>query len=216
MQVRLKAYGEYGILAYGLKESQRTALGQTLQTGLPTECLEYVEGHDTLLFIFRVPTPIQVLRNWLGKVASLRSTSADSAILGHIREVPVRYDGVDLDFVARRTGLSKNEVIRIHSTPVYYVRMMGFSPGFPYLDGLDPRLQIARKDSPRKRVDPGSVAIGGPHTGIYSVASPGGWHLLGRTDLQLFDPEAAAGKTPDVDKVFLLAPGDRLRFQPID
>jgi KipI family sensor histidine kinase inhibitor len=90
--------------------------------------------------------------------------------------------------------------------------MMGFAPGFPYLDGLNERLHLERKASPHDRIQPGSVAIGGSHAGIYSVASPGGWHLLGRTDLMLFQPEKARGTVSDAREVFTLAAGDRVKF----
>jgi len=89
---------------------------------------------------------------------------------------------------------------------------MGFAPGFPYLDGLDERLHLKRKASPRDRIEPGSVAIGGSHAGIYSVASPGGWHLLGRTDFPLFQPEKARGTLSDAREVFALAAGDTVKF----
>jgi KipI family sensor histidine kinase inhibitor len=93
--------------------------------------------------------------------------------------------------------------------------MMGFSPGFPYLDGLDPKLHLDRRPSPRNHIAPGSVAIGGSHAGIYSVASPGGWHLLGNTKWPLFDLEAAKLANPNPTTVFALSVGDRVHFQPL-
>jgi biotin-dependent carboxylase-like uncharacterized protein len=128
----------------------------------------------------------------------------------------VIYDGPDLKRVAEETGLGVDEVVRIHTAPTYTVRMSGFTPGFPYLDGLDKQLHLPRRNLPRKRIKPGSVAIGGPHAGIYSVGSPGGWHLLGRTELPLFNPSAAKPETPDPREVFRFSPGDRLRFQAIE
>lgn len=129
---------------------------------------------------------------------------------GRIVEVPTVYGGAagpDLNDVAERVGLSVDEVIARHSAPLYRVAQVGFQPGFPYLLGLPPELELPRRTSPRKRVEPGSVAIAGAQTGIYPQASPGGWHLLGRTLLTLFDPTAS---TPT-----LLAVGDRVRFVPI-
>ena len=212
MQVALKAYGERGVLAYGLAERERAALRQAFRNGPPLECLEYVEGYDTILFVFPGVSSPAVLEKWLDNIDA---TEPQSSRRSRIHKMPVRYDGPDLSSVAEQTGLSEDEVVRLHSRPVYTVRMMGFSPGFPYLDGLDPRLHLPRKDSPRKRIPPGSVAIGGPHAGIYSVASPGGWHLLGSADVPLFDADAARGEAPDPEKVFLLAPGDQLRFHPV-
>ena len=210
MRVALKAYGENAILAHDLGEKQRASLCAALRRDRPEGCLEYVEGDNTVLLIFERPMPAKELANWLKPVKA--GTAARSK--GAIKKVPVRYDGPDLELVAKQTGLTVDEVVEIHSKTVYTVRMSGFSPGFPYLDALDDRLHLPRKEAPRKRIRPGSVAIGGSHAGIYSVASPGGWHLLGRTELQLFDPAKAAGDAPDPKRIFHFAPGDRLRFQP--
>jgi KipI family sensor histidine kinase inhibitor len=119
-------------------------------------------------------------------------------------EVPVRYDGEDLPEVARLTGLEPEEVVRRHTAPLYTVAFLGFSPGFPYLVGLDPALAVPRRDSPRTSIPAGSVGLAGDQTGIYPTASPGGWRLIGRTEVILFDP----GRDPPA----LLGPGDRLRF----
>ncbi|MGB1127254.1 MAG: 5-oxoprolinase subunit B family protein [Opitutales bacterium] len=211
MQVSLKAYGENSILAYDLSASAREALCRDLSRERPPACLEYVEGYDTVLFIFGQPTETDVLRGWLDGIQA----GPANLFRSPVRVIPVTYDGPDLESVAEQAGLSVAELIERHSAPIYTVRMMGFAPGFPYLDGLDQRLRLPRMDSPRDRVEPGSVAIGGPHAGIYSVASPGGWHLLGRTEVQLFNPDAARAADPHPGDVFLFSPGDRLRFQAI-
>ena len=125
--------------------------------------------------------------------------------------VPACYGGElgpDLEFVARHAGLEPREVVELHSAATYQVFMLGFTPGFPYLGGMPPRIAAPRLETPRQRVDAGSVGIGGAQTGIYPVASPGGWRVIARTPLRLFDPGA--------ERPFLLAPGDRLRFVPID
>jgi inhibitor of KinA len=121
--------------------------------------------------------------------------------------IPVYYDGPDLAYVADQTGLSVSEVIARHSKPLYRVYLMGFVPGFGYLGDLDPALALPRRGTPRRRVPAGSVAIGGAQTGVYPLDTPGGWHLVGRTDLKLFDPDRG---TP-----ILLAVGDRVRFIPL-
>ncbi len=121
--------------------------------------------------------------------------------------IPTRYDGADLDLVARRTGLTRDEVIRRHTGPEYVVYLLGFAPGFAYLGELDPALRLPRRDSPRLQVPAGSVAIAGAQTAVYPLATPGGWHLLGRTELALFDRT----RTPPA----LLRPGDRVRFEDI-
>lgn len=126
-------------------------------------------------------------------------------------EVPVCYgdkNGPDLEFVAQYCGLTQAEVVARHSAADYRVAMLGFAPGFPYLLGLDPRLNAPRRANPRICVPRGSVAIGGAQTGIYPSELPGGWQLLGRTPLRLFDPHS--------DPACLLAPGDHVRFRAID
>lgn len=119
----------------------------------------------------------------------------------------VRYDGPDLEEVARRTGLSRQEVIARHAAPEYRVYLLGFVPGFAYLGELDPALVLPRRAPPRLRVPAGAVAIAGEQTGVYPMATPGGWHLIGSTDAALFDP--------DRDQPALLAVGDRVRFEPV-
>jgi KipI family sensor histidine kinase inhibitor len=125
--------------------------------------------------------------------------------------VPVCYDvefGPDLPDVARHAGVPAEEVIRLHSSPTYLVYFLGFSPGFVYLGGLPEILHTPRLATPRPSIAGGTVGIAGSQTGIYPVDSPGGWRLIGRTPLRMFDPEA----TPPTR----LQPGDRMRFDPID
>ena len=127
-------------------------------------------------------------------------------------EIPVCYGGdhgPDLAELARHCGLDPIEVVRLHTAPEYEVYMLGFVPGFAYLGGLDRRLAMPRRTSPRKRVPSGSVAVGGAQTGVYPLETPGGWNLLGRTPLGLtrLDREEMPG---------LLQPGDRVRFVAID
>ena len=119
-------------------------------------------------------------------------------------EIPVRYDGEDLDDVARRLNLDVTDVIRFHTAREYRVFVIGFVPGFAYLGPLHPQLVIPRRDAPRKRVPAGSVAIAEAQTGIYPSETPGGWHLIGRTEVRMFDVERA--------KPSLLSVGDRVRF----
>jgi KipI family sensor histidine kinase inhibitor len=126
-------------------------------------------------------------------------------------EIPVLYGGEagpDLPAVCAHTGLAPEEVVRRHAAVEYRVNFLGFTPGFPYLGGLDPALATPRRATPRTAVPAGSVAIGGAQTGVYPQAAPGGWQLIGRTPLALFD----AARDPPC----LLAPGDRLRFVAID
>lgn len=125
-------------------------------------------------------------------------------------EIPTTYGGEygpDLQYVAEHNGLSVQQVVQIHSSADYYVYMLGFLPGFPYLGGLDPRIATPRLSTPRSRVAVGSVGIGGGQTGVYPVESPGGWRIIGRTAIKLFD----ASQDPPA----LLKPGDRVRFVPL-
>ena len=206
---RIRPYGERGYLLDQLSESKRFVIEQALSMTPPDGFDEYVIGADNLLILFQRPESECVLHEWL---SGLQCEILDGSNHSRRIEVPVRYDGPDLATVAVATGLSEAEVVAIHSAPEYRVRMMGFAPGFPYLDGLDERLHLERKASPRDRIEPGSVGIGGCHAGIYSVASPGGWHLLGRTDFSLFQAEQARGTVSDARQVFALAAGDTVKF----
>lgn len=126
---------------------------------------------------------------------------------GRLIEIPTWYAGADLSDVAAHTGLPVNEVIARHAGSLYTVYAVGFSPGFAYLGGLPPELATPRLKSPRMAVPLGSVAIGGQQTGVYPSESPGGWRLIGRTYLKLFDP---CRSEPS-----LFRSGDRVRFVPI-
>jgi inhibitor of KinA len=136
-----------------------------------------------------------------GRIARSRSQTV---------EIPVCYDpefALDIDDVARRAAISPGEVIRLHSAAEYRVACIGFVPGFPFLAGLPKELATPRRDVPRKQIPPGSVGIGGAQTGVYPLRSPGGWNLIGRTPLRLFDPR----KNPPA----LLRAGQRVRFRAI-
>jgi len=121
--------------------------------------------------------------------------------------IPVRYDGVDLEAVAVATGLSVAEVIARHSARAYTVDLLGFAPGFAYLSELDSSLQLPRRSEPRPRVPGGSVAIAAAQTAVYPLDTPGGWHIIGRTDTVMFDP----AREPPA----LLRAGDTVRFERV-
>ncbi|WP_456398579.1 5-oxoprolinase subunit PxpB [Palaeococcus sp. (in: euryarchaeotes)] len=127
-----------------------------------------------------------------------------------IVEIPTVYGGEfgpDIEFVAEYNGLSVDDVIEIHSKPLYRVYMLGFTPGFAYLGGMDERIATPRLEKPRLKVPAGSVGIAGKQTGIYPLESPGGWRLIGRTPLKLFD----ANREPPT----LLQPGNYIKFVPV-
>ncbi|MCR4340676.1 MAG: 5-oxoprolinase subunit PxpB [Gemmatimonadaceae bacterium] len=145
----------------------------------------------------------------LGRLRDIASSVAPGEIRpeSSVVTIPVRYDGPDLTAVADATGLAPDEVVARHSAVEYFVYMPGFAPGFAYLGDLDPALQLPRRETPRTRVPRGSVAIAGLQTAVYPHETPGGWHLIGRTDLLLFDLEQ--------DPPALLRAGDRVRFEPV-
>jgi KipI family sensor histidine kinase inhibitor len=132
------------------------------------------------------------------------SNAASKTIREH--EVRVTYDGADLTEVSVSTGLPVDEVITRHSGRPYTVDLLGFVPGFAYLSELDPALQLPRRPQPRARVPAGSVAIAGAQTAVYPLDTPGGWHLIGRTDSVMFDASR--------DPAALLRAGDIVRFVP--
>lgn len=165
------------------------------------EVVDVVPGARTLLVTARPGTD-------LGRLGTL----LEGLPLPDAREsggeplcVPVVYDGEDLDEVASLTGLRREEVVERHAAGDYVVAYLGFSPGFGYLAGLDEALHVPRRDSPRTAVPVGSVAIAGPYGAVYPSRSPGGWRLIGRTTLRLWDP--------DRDPPSLLQPGTRVRFE---
>ncbi len=187
------------------------ALAARIRAAAPDWLRDLVPAYATLAVFFDLDTiDAESARDWLrmqciGDLADAQA-SASRAI-----EIPVRYGGAfgeDLDAAAAELGIAADTLISRHGGPLYTVAMIGFAPGFPYLSGLDPSLALPRLGTPRTRVPAGSVAIGGAQTGIYPRESPGGWRLLGRTPLRLFDPQRASPS--------LLAPGDRVRFVAID
>ena len=182
---------------------------RALQARPPRGVTEIVPAYTTLGVWFN---PLE--RDAADLAAELMETvgQSDGRPIGRAddgREVviPVRYDGPDLADVASRLGVSTDDVIQRHTATEYRVYMLGFVPGFAFLGLLDPSLELPRRSSPRLRVPAGSVGIAGRQTAVYPLDTPGGWHLLGRTDLRMFD---AHGDPPA-----LLGVGDRVRFEAI-
>ena len=169
---------------------------------------EAVPGHRSLLVLF---DPRAVRRASLGgDLVSRAANVAEAPATGRLHEVAVSYGGEcgpDLTHLARSRGISEAEVIRLHASVEYAVFMLGFMPGFAYLGLLPEALEAPRLATPRVRVPAGSVAVAGRQAGVYPVASPGGWRLLGRTSRRLFDPFRT--------QPALFAPGDRVRFVPV-
>ncbi len=185
------------------------ALLHSLDGGRAPWVVDIVPAYATILVIFDpMDVTPEAVKKWI--LGCARETPG-GALVSRTIEIPVLYGGEfgpDLGTVSRMTGLPCEEVIRRHSANEYRVYMLGFKPGFPYLGGLDPALSVSRLSVPRPCVAAGSVAIAGQQAGIYPVDSPGGWRILGRTPVAIFDPHSA---TP-----FLLEPGDRVKFSPVD
>jgi len=205
----------------GVMESSLLARARALAEALRADCLrgvvEIVPAFGSIGVIYepeRVPTPRgevpwRVVSDWL-EAHLARAPSAGKARKPRQHLVPVCYggeDGPDLEAVVKASKLNAEAVVRLHSSIVYEVAALGFAPGFPYLFGLPAPLVMPRRPTPRIKVAAGSVGIGGSQTGIYPRESPGGWHVIGRTSITLFDPFAA--------EPVLMSAGDRVRFKPI-
>ena len=181
-----------------------------LDTDPPEGVVECIPTYRSLLLVYdpEVTGPERLQAQLLAREAGMSAVSIPEPATV---DIPVCYGGrfgPDIDAVASAHGLTEQAVVRIHSERVYPIYMIGFTPGFPFLGGLAEILHTPRLQSPRTRVPEGSVGIANNQTGIYPVASPGGWQLIGRTPLRLFAPER---KNP-----FLFKAGDHIRFRPID
>ena len=187
--------------------------GQAILAGLerhpPPGLIEVVPAFTTVLLEFEPMSDSASPESIRSLAARLDEVEARNAEERTVREIPVNYNGPDLDRVAALHNLTTDEIRRLHCERIYKVHLIGFAPGFPYLGELDPRLHTPRLAAPRPRVPAGSVAIGGEHTGIYSVESPGGWNIIGHTSTRIFDPAHGEGEA-----MFILQRGDRVRFVP--
>jgi KipI family sensor histidine kinase inhibitor len=165
---------------------------------------DIVPAARTVLLVATPDADLDGLTDTVRRLAArLTTTAAPAAAAEHT--IPVRYDGPDLDEVARLTGLSVRKVVAAHTGTPWRVGFGGFAPGFAYLVGGDPRLAVSRRAEPRPSVPAGAVGLAGDYSGIYPRASPGGWRLIGTTDVVLWD----AGR----DRPALLEPGDIVRFE---
>ena len=178
------------------------------------ECGNVVEAvvptYRSFLIFF---DPLLISRQELvAKIEKLAAAPADSTTAAAVKTVliPTLYGGEagpDLEFVAGHNQLTPAEVVQIHSSVPYRIYMIGFTPGFPYLGGMSEKIAAPRLKTPRTKIPAGSVGIAGTQTGLYPVESPGGWQLIGRTPLQVFNPRS--------EQPFLYSAGDFLQFQPV-
>ncbi|VEB99581.1 Sporulation inhibitor kipI [Cedecea lapagei] len=187
--------------------SQQRIWGLLQRLNASEEVSEAIPGMNNITVVLKDPRSlaldgIEWLQRWWEESEAVIPTS-------RLVEIPVVYGGEagpDLEVVARHNDLTPAQVVALHSGALYIVYFLGFQPGFPYLGGLPEALASPRRASPRLQVAAGSVGIGGSQTGIYPLETPGGWQLIGRTSLRLFNPDSP---TPT-----LLLPGDSVRFVP--
>ena len=202
--MRISTYGESAVLVE-LDDlgSVHRAYASLRKARLPG-VLDLVPAARSVLVVFEgaVADPRHV-----GRVLSNPAASSATPDAGRLVTIPTVYDGEDLEEVAALAALTVGEVVSSHAGPEYLAAFSGFVPGFTYLIGLDPRLQLPRLSTPRVRVPAGSVAIADEFTAVYPRQSPGGWRLIGHTDVELFDLRR--------DPPALLAPTTRIRFQPV-
>ncbi|KHT05482.1 hypothetical protein RC94_13000 [Pectobacterium brasiliense] len=188
-------------------ESQQRIWGLAERLNHHEEVLEAILGMNNLTVLLAHPQQVALdaierLQRWWEESESLVFDPRDI-------DIPVVYGGEagpDLADVAAHSGLSVSQVVEAHAAAQYVVYFLGFQPGFAYLGGLNEKLHMPRRAEPRLRVPAGSVGIGGAQTGIYPLATPGGWQLIGRTSLKLFNPQTMPPT--------LLRPGDNVRFLP--
>ncbi len=186
------------------------SLSDALELRSVTGVFDFLPTYRSVL-VYYDPLEITAAELQDGIEGLLQDADEISIASRRVVHIPTLYGGkmgVDIGFVAQHAGIDEQEVVRIHSGTDYLVYMMGFSPGFAYLGGLDERLATPRLESPRTEIPAGAVGIAESQTGVYPMVSPGGWQLIGRTPLKLFDSQ----REPPV----LLNAGDYVRFTPIE
>lgn len=193
--------GDAGLLVELADLEEVLALHAALATAPPAGVVDLVPAARTLLVTVDPDvTSVEQVARAVRSVRPERGRRQD----GPCVRIEVVYDGEDLGEVARLTGLDEDEVVRAHTGQTWTVGFVGFAPGFGYLTGEDSRLHVPRRSDPRVRVPAGAVGLAGEFSGIYPRESPGGWQLIGRTALQVWD----LGRDPPA----LLQPGNRVRF----
>ncbi|NLN83175.1 MAG: 5-oxoprolinase subunit PxpB [Firmicutes bacterium] len=214
MILNFRPQGDRGLLVEFKEEispeiaQQVRALRQALEELAYPAIQELIPAYRSILIRF---DPLQTNPKELEELVRTGSKVNNRRLIpAQVIEIPVCYSqefGPDLESVALDAGLSQEKVIELHSRPEYLIYMLGFTPGFPYLGGLKPEIACPRLSEPRTQIAAGSVGIADQQTGIYPLASPGGWRIIGRTPLKLFDPNRS--------EPILLKAGDYLKFVPI-
>jgi len=203
---------EFGEVIDPVVNSRVYALFDAVEKSLGDKVVEMIPTYRSLLVVYN---PVEItfgeISEQVGGLLDGIQGDSETSTTREIIELPVIYggeDGPDLDHVAEHAGISTQEVIDIHSGTGYLVYMLGFAPGFPYLGGLDERIACPRLTTPRVKVPAGSVGIAESQTGVYPNESPGGWQLIGRTAVPLFDVQR--------ENPSLIKPGAEVRFVPVD
>jgi KipI family sensor histidine kinase inhibitor len=206
VRVQVHPLGDAAVLA---------ELGTRLDTAINTRAIalaaalkkrrdvrQAVPGHASVTVEFDPQqTSLEMMAAAIRRLATKRPPVEEP---GRLHRIPVVYDGPDLDEVCARLNLTPSQLIALHSKPIYRAFLVGFVPGWAYLGPLPDELVLPRRATPRTQVPAGSVAIAGQQTGIYPLATPGGWHLVGRTSVRVF--------LPDSDPPSLFRAGDRVKF----
>ncbi|MGN8647400.1 5-oxoprolinase subunit PxpB [Gracilibacillus sp. HCP3S3_G5_1] len=209
--MRLQSIAENALIMTFPYTSDLSSYLITLKKQLDNQPLfiETVIGYQTITIYF---DPLQITHQEARKlVTTITEHKYSDQIVSKLHHIPVCYDetfAFDIKSVTKIHQLPLKKLIELHTSPTYYVSFLGFSPGFPFLSGMDPNLATPRKETPRLNVPKGSVGIAGSQTGIYPSTSPGGWQIIGRTPVDLLP--LADGKPT------LFAPGDKIKFYPIN
>ena len=196
MNLTFRPMGPGALLVTGVDDPAGWALG--LRALSVKGVIDVVPAAETVL----VTGAVDALAEVRARIAEVRPVPA--GVGGTLIEIAVRYDGADVEQVARQLGWSVDQLVDVHTSGEYTAAFCGFAPGFAYLTGLPDALHLPRRASPRTRVPAGSVAIAGGYAAVYPRSSPGGWHLLGTAEVALFDPAS--------DHPALVSPGDRVKF----
>ncbi len=201
--MRLLPYGTRALLVE-VDDTDEVLAWSTAIESAGLDVVDVVPGARTVYVSTTGPEHLVAVRDAISRL----SPASVAATSGEVVEVPTVYDGPDLDEVAQRSGMTPDEVVAAHTAEPWRVAFTGFAPGFGYLVRHDTALVVPRRDEPRTSIPAGSVGLADEFSGIYPTASPGGWQLIGHTDLRLFDL--------DRDPPALLRPGTVVQFVAVD
>ena len=220
MQYTLSPLGDHAVvIEVGKKidatsEQRVRAIVSRLEAESPYWMIEYIPAYTTVTIIYSIQTFLEEVSPYETVCERVRELLTDvketPTVHQRVVKIPVLYGGKygpDMDFVAKHSGLTKDEVIAIHTSGDYKVHMIGFAPGFPFIGGMSEKIATPRRETPRLQIPARSVGIAGVQTGVYPIETPGGWQLIGRTPLELF--------LPDENPPSLLAAGDKIMFYEI-